>query len=81
MNWKTKDDPNLVMRHQVKGYVAASKITEDAEQFIYTLTAPDGMIVKKSADKSRERIIELHQNLTASFCFNNGLSTEDIEDA
>lgn len=81
MIWKTKDDPNLVMRHQVKGYIAESKLTADAEEFVYTLQAPDGMLVRRSTDISRERVIELHQNLTSAFCFINGLSTDDIEDA
>ena len=79
MIWKTKDS-DVVMLHKVRQYVAESKISDDGTEFVYTLKAPDGMIVRKCVDKSRDRIVELHQNLTSTFCFNNGMTTGDIED-
>jgi hypothetical protein len=81
MIWKTKNHPEIVMRHHVRGYIAESRLASGGMSFQYTLTTPDGLIVRQSLSEERDRIIELHMNLTASFCFMNGLSTTDIEDA
>lgn len=81
MIWKTKYHPELVMRHKVRGYIAESRLVTGGMSFQFTLTAPDGLIIRSALSDDRERIIELHMNLTGSFCFTNGLSTSDIEDA